>query len=93
MSEAIFIQGSIFAHKYPDIATWNILGVFLQTDNPDYILMHSDSILAELMAKFAPGIYQKYIPTNAKCQRQDRTICSAQKGRLGHDEECIIIFP
>ena len=36
-SEAIFIQGTIFAHEHRDIATCDIPGAFLQADNPDYV--------------------------------------------------------
>ena len=48
-SEAIFIQSTIFAHEGRDIATCDIPGAFLQADNPDYVLMRLDGILAELM--------------------------------------------
>jgi hypothetical protein len=38
----------------------------LQVDNPDYVLMHLDGVLAELMVKVAPLLYRKYVTTNAK---------------------------
>jgi hypothetical protein len=57
-SEAIFIQGTIFANEQRDVATCDIPGAFLQADNPDYILMHLNGILAELMVKIAPHMYQ-----------------------------------
>jgi hypothetical protein len=56
-SEAIFIQGTIFAHENRDVATCNIPGAFLQADNPDYVLMRLDGILAELMVQVAPSLY------------------------------------
>ncbi len=59
--DAIFIQGTIFAHECQDIATCDIPGTFLQADNPDYVLMHLDGILAGLMVTIAPSINQKYI--------------------------------
>jgi hypothetical protein len=65
-SEAIFIQGTIFAHEWRGAATCDIPGTFLQADNPDYVLMHLDGILAELMVKIAPKLYRKYVTTNAK---------------------------
>jgi hypothetical protein len=65
-SDAIFIQGTIFAHEGRNVATRNIPGAFLQADNPDYVLMRLDGILAELMVTIAPNIYRKYITTNAK---------------------------
>ncbi len=65
-SEAIFIQSTIFAHERRDVATCNIPGVFLQVDNPDYVLMHLGNIHAELMVKVAPSLHCKYVTTNTK---------------------------
>jgi hypothetical protein len=65
-SEAIFIQTTIFAHENRDVATCDIPGAFLQADNPDYVLMRLDVVLAELMVKVDPKLYRKYITTNAK---------------------------
>jgi hypothetical protein len=65
-ADTIFLQGTIFAHERRDDATCNIPGAFLQADNPDYVLMHLDGILAELMVSIAPNIYRKYITVNAK---------------------------
>ena len=62
-SESIFIQGTIFAHENHHVATCNIPGAFLQADNPDYVLMRLDGILAKLMVKVAPSLYCKYIMT------------------------------
>ena len=65
-SDAIFIQGTIFAHEGRHVATCDIPGAFLHADNPDYVIMRLDGILAELMVKVEPSIYRKYITTNAK---------------------------
>ncbi len=65
-SDTIFIQGTIFAHEVCNVATCNIPGAFLQADNPDYVLMRLDGILAELIVTIAPNIYCKYITTKAK---------------------------
>lgn len=65
-TEAIFIQSTIFAHEHRDVATCDIPGAFLHADNPDYVLMRLDGILAELMIKVAPNIYRKYVTTNSK---------------------------
>ncbi len=65
-SEAIFIQGTIFAHEKQNVATCDIPGAFLQADNPDYVLMRLDGILAELMVKVAPKLYRKFVTTNAE---------------------------
>jgi hypothetical protein len=64
--EAIFIQSTIFAHEGRDIATCDIPGAFLLADNPDYVLLRLDGILAELMVQVAPSLYRKYVTTNAK---------------------------
>ena len=64
--EAIFIQGTIFAHEGRDVATCDIPGAFLQADNPDYVLMQLDGILAELMVQVAPTLYRTCVTTNAK---------------------------
>jgi hypothetical protein len=65
-SEAIFIQSTIFAHESRDVATCDIPGAFLHADNPDYVLMRLDGILAEMMVKIAPSIYRKFVTTNSK---------------------------
>ena len=64
--EAIFIQGTNFAHEKRDVATCNIPRAFLQADNPDYVLMRLDGILAKLMVQVAPSLYRKCITSNAK---------------------------
>jgi hypothetical protein len=65
-SNTIFIQDTIFAHEGRDVATCDIPGAFFQADNPDYVLMRLDCILAELMVTIALNIYCKYITTNSK---------------------------
>jgi hypothetical protein len=65
-SEAIFIQSTIFAHESRNVATCDIPGAFLHADNPDYVLMQLDGILAEMMVKIAPSMYRKFVTTNAK---------------------------
>jgi hypothetical protein len=47
------------------VASCDVPGAFLQAYNPDFILMHLDGILAELMVKVTP-LYHKYITTYAK---------------------------
>jgi hypothetical protein len=64
--DTIFLQATILAHKKREVALCNIPGAFLQADNPDYVLMRLDGILAELMVTVAPIIHRKYITTNAK---------------------------
>ena len=64
--DAIFVQATIYAHENRDVATCDIPGAFLQADNPDYVLMRLDGILAELMVQVDPKLYRKYVTTNAK---------------------------
>ena len=64
--DAILIQVTIFAHERRDVVTCDTPGAFLQTDNPDYVLMLLNCVLAKLMVTIAPNIYRKYITTNAK---------------------------
>jgi hypothetical protein len=64
--EAIFIQCTIFAHKQQDMASCDMPEAFLQAVNPNFVLIHLDGILAELMVKVASKLYRKYITTNAK---------------------------
>jgi len=59
-SEAIFVQSTIYAHENRDVATCDSPGAFLQADNPDFVLMRLDGILAET------NLYRKYVTTNAK---------------------------
>ena len=63
--DAIFIQATIIAHERRDVATCYIPGAFLQADNLDYVLMHLDGVLAELMVQVDPKLYRKFITTNA----------------------------
>ena len=65
-TKAIFIQSTVFAHEGRDVATCDIPGAFLQANNPDFVLMRLDVILAELMVKVTPSLYRKYVTTNAK---------------------------
>jgi hypothetical protein len=86
-SKAIFIQCTIFAHERQDVTSCDIPGAFLQADNPDFVLMHLDGILAELMVKVAPKLYRKYITTNAKgkpvlCLQLEKAVYGMMKSAL-----------
>ncbi len=65
-TEAILLQCNIFAHEQRGVATCDIPDAFLQANNPDYVLMHLDGILAELMVSIAPNTYPKYITVITK---------------------------
>jgi hypothetical protein len=45
----------------PTVTSEAIPGAFLQTENPDYVLMRLDGILAKIMVKVAPALYHKHI--------------------------------
>ena len=86
-TEAIFIQSTIFAHEQRDVATCDIPGAFLQAENPDYVLMRLDGILAELMVKVAPNIYRKHVTTIAKGKpilyvQLEKAVCGMMKSAL-----------
>jgi hypothetical protein len=68
----------------------DIPGAFLQADNPDYVLMQLDGILAELTVQVAPSLYRKYVTTNAKGKA---VLCSTRKSCLWHDEKCSSFLP
>ncbi len=90
-SKAIFIQSTIYANENHDVATCEIPGAFLQADNPDFVLMRLDGILAELMVTIAPKLYRKYATTNAK----GKPILYTQLEKAvydWHDEKRIIIL-
>ena len=55
-SDVTIIQGTVFVHERRDVATCDIPGAFLQADNPAYVLVRLDGILAELMVKVASSI-------------------------------------
>ena len=83
-SETMFIHGTIFAHEWWDVAMCDIPGAFLQANNPNYVLMHFDSILLELMVTVQICYY--------KCQRQLGFKHSVHKGSIPNDEKCFIIL-
>ncbi len=89
-SEAIFIQGTIFAHENHDVATCNIPGSFLQADNPDWVLMRLDGIIAELMVKVAPKKLSQI--HYRQCKRQIGSLRPIGESCLWHDEECTSIL-
>jgi hypothetical protein len=88
--EAIFIQCTIFAHEQLDVASCDIPGAFKQVDNPDFLLMHLDGILAELMVKVTPKLYRKYITTNAK--QKPVLFVQLEKAVYGIYEKCSTIL-
>ena len=86
-SDAIFVQATIFAHEKQYVATCDIPGAFLQADNPDFVLMRLDGILAELMVQVDPKLYRKYITTNTKGKpvlyvELEKAVCGMMKSAL-----------
>lgn len=63
--DSLFLLGTVFAHEGRDVASTNIPGAFLHAMNDDYVIMHLDGILAELMVKVAPSIYRPFVTANS----------------------------
>ncbi len=59
--ESVFVTSEIDACKKREVVTIDIPGVFLHTENEDYVIMRMNGTLAELMAKTDPKLYQKYL--------------------------------
>ncbi len=72
-SEAIFIQGTIFALDQCNFATCDVPGAFLQADNPDYVLMRLDGILA-VLSQDCPSHISKIC--HNQCKRQAGPLCT-----------------
>jgi hypothetical protein len=62
----------------------------LQADNPDFVLMRLDGILAELLVKIAPSLYRKFVTTNAK----DKSVLYVQleKAVYGMMERALLFY-
>ena len=65
-SDAVVITSAIEAHEGRHIATWDLPGAYLNTDNNEETIMLLKGKLAELMVQVDPKLYRKYITTNKK---------------------------
>ncbi len=65
-TELVFITTVIDAHKWRNVACYDIPGAFLHADVEKDITMILKGRLAELMVKMAPNLYRKYITVDKK---------------------------
>ena len=57
----VFITSTIDAKESRRVVTIDIPGAFLHADNEDYVIMKMVGMLAELMVKTNPKLYQPYV--------------------------------
>ena len=65
-TDGFLINCAIYGYENRDVAVADIPGAFLNTDNPDYVLMCLIGKLAEMMVRVDPKLYRKYVLTSAK---------------------------
>jgi hypothetical protein len=63
--KSVFATAAIDAKENKEVVTIDIPGAFLHATNEDYVVMQMNGMLAKLMAKTDPKLYQKYL-TNEK---------------------------
>jgi len=63
--ESVFVTTAIDANENREVVSIDISGAFLHATNDDYVVMHMNGMLAELMAKTDPKLDRKY-PTDEK---------------------------
>jgi len=69
-TESVTLSSVIDAHERRDVATLDIPGAFLHSDNDDKnVIMILKGLLGELMVKVAPQIYRKYLLANEKGEK------------------------
>ncbi len=66
MTESVLITAAIEAMEGRDVAVIDLLGAFLNADMDEVVHMVLRGRLAELMVKFAPQIYRKYVTLGVK---------------------------
>ncbi len=59
--EFVFVTATIDAKEKQKVVTIDIPGAFLHANNKDYVVVKMNGLLAELMVKMDPKIYQKYV--------------------------------
>jgi hypothetical protein len=57
----VFITSTIDAKEIRKVVTVDIPGAFLHADSKDYVIMKMVGMLAELMVKTNPKLYQQYV--------------------------------
>ena len=66
----VFITSAVEAHEERDVATFDVPGAFLHTDNDEETIMLLKGRLAELMVQVDPQLYQKYVITEGTVIRK-----------------------
>ena len=66
LTESVLITAAIEATEGRDVAVIDLPGAFLHADMDEIVHMVLRGKLAELMVKFAPQIYRKYVTVGAK---------------------------
>jgi hypothetical protein len=59
--KSVFATAAIDAKENREVVTINTPGAFLHTTNEDYVVIRMNGMLAKLMAKTDPKLYQKYL--------------------------------
>jgi hypothetical protein len=59
--ESVFSTAAIYAREHREAVMIDIPGTFLHANNKDFVVMWMNGMLAELMAKADPKLYQKYL--------------------------------
>ena len=65
-TDGVLITSAIEAHEGRHVATCDLPGAYLNTDNNEETIMLLKGKLAELMVRVDPKLYRKYITTNKK---------------------------
>ena len=65
-TDSVILTSTIDAHQGRDVATADMPGAYLHTDNNQETIMLLRGKLAELMVRVEPSLYRKFITTNAK---------------------------
>ena len=65
-TDAVIITSTLDAHEGRDVATADMPGAYLHTDNNQHMVMLLRGKLAELMVQVDPKLYRKYITTSSK---------------------------
>jgi hypothetical protein len=66
--ESVFVTATIDANEIQKVVTIDIPWAFLHANNKDYVVMKMNGLLAELMVKTDPKIYQKYVTIEKRRQ-------------------------
>ncbi len=87
--ESVFVTATIDAKEKQKVVMIDIPGAFLHADNKDYVVMKMNGLLAELMVKMDPKIYQKYITIEKG--RQVLYLC-LQKALYGMMKSALLFY-